>query len=80
MNDKEKFKKILDECYELFIERYEKYGDSWKVLSVQSTANLCEMKMNRIARLGHKVPKTEDEFKDNINYSVFALMKLNEEK
>lgn len=78
MSDREKFKQELDICYDLFVSRNSAYGDSWKVLSVQSCANLCEMKMNRIAKLGHKVPKTEDELRDTINYCVFALMKLKE--
>ena len=58
-------------------ERNEKYGDSWKRLTVASTANLIEMKMNRLVQLGID-PKTEDEFIDTACYAIFGLMKLNQ--
>ena len=69
-------KAILTRCLELMEGRNKKYGSSWRVLSVEAIASLCEMKMNRIATLGSTAPKTEDELMDNINYCVFALMKL----
>lgn len=72
------FKKILDQAFETFKGRNEKYGDSWKVLSISSTANLIEMKMNRIARLGTDA-KTEDEFIDTINYAVMGILKLKQQ-
>lgn len=64
-------------CFELMKSRNKSYGSSWKVLSVQSIANLIEMKMNRIAQLGEIDAKSLDEFQDCANYAVFALMKLN---
>jgi hypothetical protein len=66
---------ILEECKELMNERNQKYGDSWRTLSIQSTANLIEMKMNRVARLGLDA-KIKDELQDSINYAIFALYKL----
>lgn len=75
-----KFKYIQKQCFALMQGRNKKYGDSWKVLSVQSLANLCEMKLNRISQLGEKAPKTEDELIDVINYCTFALIKLDEQK
>jgi len=73
--DEEIFKEKLDECFKLMQGRNAKYGTSWKVLSIQSIANLVEMKMNRIAKLGTDT-KTEDEFKDAVNYAIFGLLKL----
>lgn len=72
--------KICCEACHLMISRNKKYGDSWKVLSVQSIANLCEMKLNRIAKLGEVDAKTEDELIDTLNYMVFGLIKLKEWK
>lgn len=66
----------MRKCYELMAERNESYGQSWKVLSVQSIANLIEMKMNRIAKLGESSAKTLDEFQDTLNYACMALIKL----
>lgn len=70
------FKDELNKCFSLFQERNEKYGDSWKVLTVPAVANLIEMKMHRIANLPEGAPKTEDEFMDTVNYAIFGLLKL----
>lgn len=73
--------KVFHKCFDLMKSRNEKYGDSWKVLTTPSLANLCEMKLHRIANLPEGAPKTEDELMDTINYCVFGLMKLkNKEK
>lgn len=74
----EQFKK----CQDLMISRNKKYGDSWKVLTIQSIANLIEMKMHRIANMDTKNldPKIEDEFSDACNYAIFGLIKLNQKK
>lgn len=68
----------LKRCFQLMVGRNGAYGDSWKVLSIQSIANLIEMKMNRIARLGEADAKTEDEFMDVVNYAIFGLLKMHE--
>lgn len=69
---------ISHKACHLMMSRNEKYWDSWKVLTIQSLANLCEMKLNRIARLGEVDAKTEDELIDVLNYCVFWLIKLKE--
>lgn len=76
--DMEKADKEFQKCFELMQGRNAKYGDSWKVLSVQSIANLIEMKMHRIANMNTKDldPKIEDEFIDAVNYGIFGLIKL----
>lgn len=76
LDDIEKAAKEFQRCFELMKSRNQKYGDSWKVLSVQSVANLIEMKMHRIANLGELEAKTEDELMDTVNYGIFALLKL----
>ena len=67
-------------CFDLMMSRNKKYGNSWRVLTIQSIANLIEMKMHRIANMSIQSldPKTEDEFVDAANYAIMGLMKLNE--
>lgn len=69
---------IASECLSLMRARNAKYGNSWKVLTIQSIANLIEMKMHRIANMNAQEldVKILDEFMDAINYAIFALMKL----
>ncbi len=76
--DLEAVKLILGACVTLMEERNLKYGDSWRVLTIPSVANLIEMKMHRIANLPAGAPKTRDEFMDTINYACMGLLKLTE--
>lgn len=71
--------KIYQKAFELMKSRNQKYGDSWKVLNIPALANLCEMKLHRIANMGQIDPKTEDELIDTINYCVFGLYKLSQQ-
>lgn len=71
-----KAEEIIEEALELMKSRNKRYWDSWKVLTVQSLANLCEMKLHRIARLGEAEAKTADELIDVLNYCIFGLIKL----
>lgn len=74
------FRNKMQECFDLFKSRNNKYGDSWKVLSLQSVANLIEMKMHRVANMSTQQidPKIKDEFQDSVNYAVMGLLKLKE--
>lgn len=73
-------KNQLKAAWEVMLGRNAKYGDSWKVLSIPSMANLIEMKMHRIANMTEKElnPKIIDEAVDAINYSAMILYKLKE--
>lgn len=76
---------IMEEAHILMVGRNDKYGDSWKVLTLQSIANLVEMKMHRIARMNSQNldPKILDEFTDGLNYcamGIAALRKLEHEQ
>lgn len=75
--DMSEAEKIYNEAFELMKSRNLKYWDSWRVLSIQSIANLCEMKLHRISNLDKLEPKIYDELIDTLNYMVFALLKLN---
>jgi len=73
--------------------RAEMYGDSWRgVHKITSFADYIAMKLSRVFRLADEAPKTltedelrertrkiKDQFKDTINYCLFAIMKLDEE-
>lgn len=74
--DVDEVRVLFEKCLALMIERNEKYGDSWKVLTVPSIANLIEMKLHRVANLPSGAPKVEDEFMDTVNYALMALLKL----
>jgi len=73
-------KNQLRGAWEVMVGRNTKYGDSWRVLSIPSMANLIEMKMHRIANMTEKDlnPKIIDEAVDTINYSAMMLFKLKE--
>ena len=68
----------LEKSLALYRERKGKYGDSWKVLSASSTANLIEMKANRAAKMGDENAKSLDEALDIVNYGAMLYVKLNE--
>lgn len=76
----QEMKNQLKAAWEVMLGRNAKYGDSWKVLSIPSMANLIEMKMHRIANMNEKElnPKIIDEAVDAINYSAMMLYKLKE--
>lgn len=78
--DVDKFHKVLKDCYELMGGRMQRYGNSWRIMDIQSIARLVMMKMDRIAELGEDNAKTKDELIDTINYCAFALIKFNEKE
>ena len=73
------FEQILQNALLLMKTRNKQYGSSWKKLSIESIAQIAEMKLNRVSQLGNDA-KSTDEFIDAINYSVFGLMKLQMDK
>ena len=81
-NDMDRVKEQFRKAFEIMKGRNVKYGTSWKVLTISSIANLCEMKLNRIAQMNNQNldPKIEDELIDTMNYMAFALIKYQEQK
>jgi len=77
MIEEQEIRAQFENCLKIMLERNEKYGDSWKVLTLPSLANLIEMKMHRIANLPSGAPKTLDELQDTVNYALMGLLKLN---
>ena len=74
--DMRQAEKQFDRCFKLMKSRSESYGSSWKVLQLQSIANLIVMKMHRVSHLDELDAKVEDEFIDAACYAVFGLLKL----
>ena len=79
-SDADKLKLVYKHCFELMKGRNDKYGDSWRVLTIPGIANLIEMKMHRIANMNAQDldPKIIDEFIDSLNYAAMGLQKLKE--
>lgn len=77
--EKDEIELFFEKCIDLYRSRKEKYGDSWKVLSASSTANLIEMKANRAAKMGDKNAKSLDEAIDMANYAAMLYVKLNDD-
>lgn len=80
------YDKILKEVRELMIAKNTDYGDSWRQMRLSSITDQILVKAYRIRKLEESTepPKisegVEAEYRDIINYCIFALMKLREEK
>lgn len=72
-----RYMKVIKECEKLVVSRNKQYGDSVDFVSIKTIAELCMMKLSRIATLGEDAAKTKDELQDCLNYLVFALEKYN---
>lgn len=75
MNEKD-YNKIVDQAKQIMLERQSKYGNSIDVIDLHTTVGLMIMKLSRIYKLGDDA-KTLDELQDVLNYSVFAIEKVN---
>lgn len=80
------YDRILKEIRELMIAKNADYGDSWREMRLPSITDQIIVKTYRIRRLeeSKEPPKVsegiESEYKDIINYCIFALIKLREEE
>lgn len=82
------FDAIVSECKSLMLAKNHDYGDSWRVMRLPSITDQILIKANRIRRLEElretgQSPKVSEgievEYKDILNYCVFAITKLREE-
>ncbi len=80
------YDEILKEVRELMIAKNTDYGDSWRKMRLSSITDQIIVKAYRIRKLeeSKEPPKisegVEAEYRDIINYCIFALMKLRDEK
>lgn len=85
-NTLEEYDEIVKEIRELMIAKNTDYGDSWQEMRLPSITDQIIVKAYRIRQLeeSKEPPKisegVEAEYRDIINYCIFALIKLREEK
>jgi len=83
------FDSIIAECKRLMAAKNHDYGESWREMRLPSITDQILIKVRRIRRLeelqakGEK-PKVsegiEAEYRDILNYCIFALIKIREEQ
>lgn len=81
----EYFDEILAKCLDVFLKKNEDYGTSWRVLRPPSLTDQILIKISRIRSIDEKgEQKVNDpldlEFYGLINYSVMALIQLEEQQ
>ena len=80
------YDEILRELRELMVAKNADYGDSWRAMRLPSITDQILVKVCRIRSLEEsKVPPKvsegiEAEYRDIINYCIFALIKMREAK
>ncbi len=85
-NTIEEYDAILKGIRELMIAKNADYGDSWRKMRLPSITDQILVKAYRIRSIeeSDNAPKVsegiESEYRDILNYCVFALIKLREEK
>jgi hypothetical protein len=89
LQEEEALKKIEKEFQtskNLMLDKNHDYGEAWRDMRVSSMTDLILMKLRRIKQIEDNKGETiasegvEANYYDIINYAVFALIKLNEEK
>ena len=85
----ERVMQLYDEQFqvvrELMLAKNHDYGEAWRDMRISSDTDLILTKLHRIKQIEDNMGKTlisegvEGHYKDIINYSIFALIKLGEE-
>lgn len=84
MNTIEQYDAILNDVRELMVAKNDDYGDSWREMRRTSITDQVLVKVRRIKILeeSDEAPKVsegiESEYRDILNYCVFALIKMTE--
>jgi hypothetical protein len=78
---KQQFEEAIDKCRSVFLAKMQDYGTSWRILRTSSLTDQIFIKANRIRSIQIKgLSKVdegiEDEFIAIVNYSVMALIQL----
>lgn len=82
----ELYSKYLNQAKELMTNKNHDYGEAWREMRISSYTDIILMKIFRLKQIEDNKGKTlisegpEGSYNDIINYSVFALIKLNELK
>ncbi len=81
------YDEIISETREIMIRKNHDYGDSWREMRVPSITDQILVKVRRVQQLEELAQKGEkskvaegriSEYRDIINYCVFAIVKLRE--
>ena len=82
-----KYDEIISETREIMVRKNHDYGDSWREMRVPSITDQILVKVRRVQQLEELAQKGEkskvaegriSEYRDIINYCVFAIVKLRE--
>jgi len=77
------YEKNISETLALFMKKNHDYGEAWREMRVSSITDIILMKLLRVKQIEDNLGKTrisegiDANYQDMINYSVFALIKLN---
>jgi len=83
------FNEIVAEAQELLRAKDHDYGESWRVMRLPSITDQILVKVRRVQQLEELAMKGENpkvaegresEYRDIINYCVFAIIRLREER
>ncbi len=81
-----KFKQVIDDTRNLMQRKNHDYGEAWRSMRVSSITDLILMKIYRIRQIEDNKGKTlisegiDASYYDIINYALFALILMSEEK
>ena len=81
-----KYEKVADETLQLLLDKNHDYGEAWRDMRVSSITDIILMKLYRVKQIEDNKGKTlisepvKANYQDMINYAVFCLIKLKEEK
>jgi Domain of Unknown Function (DUF1599). len=79
------YEEAADETFNLLQNKNHDYGEAWREMRVTSITDIILMKLLRVKQIEDNAGKTlvsegvKANYQDMINYSVFALIKLNEQ-
>lgn len=80
-----KYDKVADDTRNLLTAKNHDYGEAWRDMRVSSMTDIILMKLMRVKQIEDNAGQTlisegiDANYQDMINYSVFCLIKLNEE-
>lgn len=78
------YDRVANETFDLLQNKNHDYGEAWRDMRVSSITDIILMKLLRVKQIEDNAGKTlvsegvKANYQDMINYSVFALIKLNE--
>jgi hypothetical protein len=82
----QRFNKVIDDAKSLMNNKNTDYGEAWRSMRVSSITDLILMKIYRIRQIEDNKGKTlisegiDASYFDIINYAIFALILMSEEK